>query len=171
MEYISPFGAMGDGDHNGPDALCLSRTHCTDAVDETLKEFHVAALSAIGSRAPQPAFFLARQLAELALKALLGRSPRTHNLTDLVEQLALAGDDLLAGGADQQLVLAFINDLGQRDKGGDEGRYPTRTDGTLALADVCCADPTLLREHVDRLHGYVQARLSERVASPVVDLT
>ncbi|MFK4184340.1 hypothetical protein ACI2L4_10020 [Streptomyces sparsogenes] len=44
MNYRSPFGPIDSDDHNGPDALCLSRTHCTDAVEDTLGEFHQAAI-------------------------------------------------------------------------------------------------------------------------------
>jgi HEPN domain-containing protein len=86
--YISPFGVFSDADHNGQDALCLSRTHCTDAAEETLREFYVAASAAISSRAPQPAFFMARQLAELACKALIGPTAAfTHDLTKLLQAL------------------------------------------------------------------------------------
>jgi HEPN domain-containing protein len=167
MTYRSPFGDIDAGDHNGEDALCLSRKHCVNAVEDTLMEFHQAAVAAIDSRAPQPAFFLARQLAELALKALhLPDFPAGHNLTALLDSLHQRGDELLAGGTEQALV-AFVRDLGYRDPGGDQGRYPTTRSGDPALAEVCCADPTLLREHVDRLHGYVQRRLAALAAAPV----
>jgi HEPN domain-containing protein len=167
--YISPFGKIGDADHNGPDALCLSRTHCTDAVEDTLREFYEATTAVIASRAPQPAFFLARQLAELACKALLGpKAWRTHNLVELLNALEGLDDDLLSGGVDQELVVEFIKDLAECDEGGDEGRYPTTTSGSPALAEICCADPTLLGEHVDRLHSYVQGRLRTRSAASAI---
>ena len=172
MSYRSPFGAVGSGDHNGPDALCLSRTHCADAIGDTLNEFHVAARATIERRAPQPAFFLARQLAELGLKALHGVScPRTHSLTELLDRLGHRGDDLLGGGTEQDLVVAFIRDLDACDAAGDQGRYPTTRDGVPSLAMVCCADPALLREHVDRLYGYVQRRLADHFADGAAPLT
>lgn len=124
MSYISPFGEIGS-DHNGPDALCLSRAHCTDAVEETLAEFHQAAIAAIERPAPQPAFFLARQLAELGLKALHGSIyPRTHSLIKLLDSLGQRGDELLGDEEEQQLLVAFIRDLDAHDAGGDQGRYP-----------------------------------------------
>lgn len=166
MTYRSPFGDMATSDHNGEDALCLSRTHCADAVEDTLAEFHQAAVAAIASRAPQPAFFLARQIAELGLKALHGNNfPIIHNLTRLLDGLGQCGDELLAGGAEQDLIVAFVRDLDHHDTGGDQGRYPTTRTGGPALATVCCADPTLLREHVDRLHNYVQQRLAARAST------
>jgi HEPN domain-containing protein len=159
VTYRSPFSHIGS-DHNGPDALCLSRTHCTDAVEDTLAEFHGATLAAIERRAPQPAFFLARQLAELGLKALHGPNPpRGHDLLKLLESLAERGDDLLDGGDDQLLIVEFIRDLDRCDSNGDEGRYPRAASGQLSLATVCCADPTLLLEHVNRLYGYVRRRM------------
>jgi HEPN domain-containing protein len=164
--YTSPFGVLSGVDHNGPDALCLSRTHCTNAVEETLHEFYLAAQAAIDSRAPQPAFFLARQLAELACKALLGPgAPATHDMAKLLECLGAQGDDLLKAGAEQELIVEFIRDLDQHDRIGDQGRYPTTRNGSPALANVCCADPTLLSQHIDRLHGYVQNRLQRLVAT------
>lgn len=160
MTYRSPFGDIDTSDHNGDDALCLSRTHCANAVEDTLAEFHQAAVATIDSGAAQPAFFLARQLAELGLKALHAPDfPAGHNLTKLLDSLGQRGDELLAGGQEQELIVAFARDLAHHDAGGDQGRYPTTRGGDPALATVCCADPTLLREHVDRLHGYVQRRL------------
>ncbi len=161
MMYRSPFGDINTDDHYGVDALCLSRTHCADAVEDTLAEFYRAAVAVIDSQAAQPAFFLARQLAELGLKALHAPDfPAGHGLTRLLDSLAQCGDELLAGGVEQDLVVAFVRDLDKYDLGGDQGRYPTTRSGDLALAAVCCADPTLLREHVDRLYGYVQRRLA-----------
>ena len=166
MTYRSPFGDIATSDHNGPDALCLSRTHCADAVEDTLAEFHQAAVAAILSRAPQPAFFLARQLAELSLKALHGTDfPATHSLTRLLDGLSQRGDELLARGVEQDQVVAFVRDLDHHDAGGDQGRYPTTRAGDPALATVCCADPALLREHVDRLYGYARRRLAALTAA------
>ncbi len=122
MTCRSPFGDINTSEHNGEDALCLSRTHCANAVEDTLLEFHQAALAAIDSQAPQPAFFLARQLTELTLKALhLPHFPAGHNLTVLLESLHHRGDDLLAGGAEQALVVAFIRDLDHHDRAATRG--------------------------------------------------
>lgn len=160
MNYSTPFGSMDTDDHDWPDALCLSRTHCADAVEDTIAEFHQAAVAVIACRAPQPAFFLARQLAELCLKALHGSTfPITHSLTVLLDSLRRRGDALVGDGREERVVVAFIRDLDAYDRGGDQGRYPTTRSGTPALATVCCANPALLREHVDRLHSYVQRRL------------
>ncbi|MFJ8782288.1 PIG-L family deacetylase [Streptomyces sp. NPDC102476] len=49
-------------DHEWPDALCLSRDHCTNASKETIREFFEGSIA---------------QLAELSLKAILGPGP-TH---------------------------------------------------------------------------------------------
>jgi HEPN domain-containing protein len=162
VNYVSPFGAIESDDHNWPDALCLSRTHCDDAISETLAEFHEATLAAIERPAAQPAFFLARQLAELGLKALVGSGyPPTHSLTELLDGLAERDDDLVGGGNEQELVVAFIRDLDRHDARGDQGRYPTTRQGAPSLATVCCADPVHLREHVVRLYGYLLGRLIE----------
>lgn len=165
MSYQSPFGTIDSDDHNGPDALCLSRTHCVNATEDTIAEFYQVTVAAIEARTPQPAFFLARQLAELGMKALPGMNSKfTHNLTELLESLGQRGDELLGGGAEQDMIVAFIRDLDAYDPGGDQGRYPRTKSGDLSLATVCCADPTLLREHVDRLHGYIQYRIVARPA-------
>jgi HEPN domain-containing protein len=165
MTYRSPFGDIATTDHNGPDALCLSRTNCVNAVEETLSEFYEAAMAAIDRGAAQPSFFLARQLAELGLKAIHGRPARTHSLTELLDLLQANGDELLAGGVEQNLIVEFVRDVDSYDPRGDESRYPATLSGDPALAAVCCADPTLLREHVDRLHGYIQGRLAASTAA------
>jgi len=163
MNYSSPFGSIDSEDHNGPDALCLSRTHCADAIQDTINEFHQAAVAAVERGAAQPAFFLARQLAELGLKALHGSTfPITHSLTVLLDSLERRGDLLVADGAEEHMIVAFIRDLDFYDANGDQGRYPTTRSGTPSLATVCCADPALLREHVDRPHSYVRRRLAAR---------
>lgn len=124
---------------------------------------HVAALAAIERRAPQPAFFLARQLAELGLKALHSVDcPRTHSLTELLDRLGRRRDDLL-GGTEQDLVVAFIRALDAWDAASDQAATQLPA-GVPSLAMVCCADPALLREHVDRLYGYVRRRLADQVA-------
>ncbi|MDH6700444.1 hypothetical protein [Streptomyces sp. MAA16] len=170
MNYLSPFGSIDSDDHNGPDALCLSRTHCADAVEDTITEFHQAAVAAIERPAPQPAFFLSRQLAELGLKALHGANfPITHSLTVLLDSLGRRGDVLVAGGAEENMVVAFVRDLDGYDASGDQGRYPTTRAGAPSLATVCCADPTLLREHVDRLYSYIQRRLTARRTGTTTD--
>lgn len=160
MTYQSPFGDM-DTEHEWPDALCLSRTHCADASEETLGEFHRGAIALIDAGIPQPAFFLARQLAELSLKAILGpEQVKGHDLGVLLKRLKEADDDLFAVGDVQYLVVEFIRDLHRRDPNGDEGRYPTTTKGVPSLAAVCCANPPLFREYVDLLFHYTQDRVS-----------
>ncbi|MGW4160348.1 hypothetical protein [Streptomyces sp. SS162] len=163
MTYVSPFGDM-DTDHEWPRALCLSRTHCSNAVEETLTEFYQCAVAAIGAEppCPQPAFFLARHLAELSLKALVGPVPKrfNHDLGKLLAHLQESGDDLFAGGEEQHLIVEFVRDLYARDPGGDEGRYATTKGGTPALATVCCANPLLFRRYIDLLFDYTQERLN-----------
>lgn len=160
MTYQSPFGDM-DTEHEWPDALCLSRTHCADASEETLDEFYRGAVALIDAGTPQPAFFLARQLAELALKALL--EPEQvwgHDLGKLLKRLEKSGDDLFTDGNDRRLIIDFIRDLDSRDPDGDEGRYPTSSKGAPSLAAVCCANPVLFRKYVDLLFLYTQGRIS-----------
>jgi hypothetical protein len=161
MTYRSPFGDISTSDHNGEDALCLSRMHCANPVDETLAEFHRAAVATIDSGAAQPAFFLARHLHELGLKAMHAPDfPVGHNLIKLLDSLGQRGDELLASGQEQQLIVSSVRDLAYHDAGGDQGRYPTTRNGDPALATLCCADPAQLRTRVDRLHSYVQRRLA-----------
>jgi HEPN domain-containing protein len=160
MTYQSPFGDM-DTDHEWPDALCLSRVNCANASEETLGEFYRGAIALIDAGIPQPAFFLARQLAELSLKAILGPEQVTgHDLEMLLKRLEEADDELFAAGDDQHLVVEFIRDLQRRDPKGDEGRYPTTTQGVPSLAAVCCANPPLFREYVNLLFSYTQDRIS-----------
>ncbi|MFJ7192156.1 HEPN domain-containing protein [Streptomyces bacillaris] len=160
MSYLSPFGDM-DTDHESPDALCLSRAHCTNAPEDTIGEFFQGSLALIDAGVPQPAFFMARQLAELSLKAFLGpRQKAIHRLGEMLDELAENGDDLFAEGDDQRLIVQFIRDLHERDPKGDEGRYPTNRSGEPSLARVCCADPRMLRENVCRLFLYTQKRLN-----------
>lgn len=160
MTYVSPFGDM-DTDHEWPDALCLSRTHCANASEETIGEFYEGAIALIDAGVPQPAFFLARQLAELSLKAFVGPGQKDgHDLGKLLKRLQESGDDLSAGDDDRHLVVEFIRDLYARDPRGDQGRYATTKGGDLSLAAVCCANPELFRQHVDRLFLYTQHRIS-----------
>ncbi|MEU5053526.1 hypothetical protein [Streptomyces sp. NPDC021096] len=159
MTYVSPFGDM-DAHHEWPDALCLSRTNCVNASDETIGEFYAGAVALIDAGIPQPAFFLARQLAELSLKALVGPGQSfNHDLGKLLKHLQESGDDLFAGGEEQHLVVEFVRDLYARDPKGDQGRYATTKGGAPSLAKVCCANPPLFRRHVDLLFGYTQERL------------
>lgn len=159
MTYQSPFGDM-DTDHEWPDALCLSRDHCANASEETIGEFHRGAIALIDAGIPQPAFFLARQLAELSLKAILGSGPEhRHDLGKMLKRLEESGDDLFAAGDDRSLVVEFIRDMHRRDPKGDQGRYPTTTSGDLSLAAVCCANPPLFREYVNLLFHYTQDRI------------
>ncbi|WP_143588493.1 hypothetical protein [Streptomyces albovinaceus] len=158
--YVSPFGDM-DKEHEWPDALCLSRTHCANASEQTIGEFYEGAIALIDAGVPQPAFFLARQLAELSLKAFLGPAQKPgHNLGQVLKRLDEGGDDLFAPDGDRHLVVEFIRDLYSRDPKGDEGRYPSNTKGVPSLAAVCCANPELFRQHVDRLFLYTQQRIS-----------
>ncbi|MDU0299846.1 MULTISPECIES: HEPN domain-containing protein [unclassified Streptomyces] len=159
MTYQSPFGDM-DTDHEWPDALCLSRVNCANASEETIGEFFQGAIALIDAGIPQPAFFLARQLAELSLKAILGPVVKGHDLGKLLKQLEDSGDDLFAAGDDRHLIAEFIRDLHRRDPNGDQGRYPTTTKGVPSLAAVCCANPPLFREYVNRLFLYTQGRMS-----------
>ncbi|MFF2521460.1 HEPN domain-containing protein [Streptomyces liangshanensis] len=160
MTYVSPFGDM-DSDHEWPDALCLSRTHCVNASDETIREFYEGAVTLIDAGIPQPAFFLARQLAELSLKALVGPGQNfNHDLGKLLKHLQESGDDLFAEGEEQHLVVEFVRDLYARDPKGDQGRYATTKGGAPSLATVCCANPPLFRRYVDLLFAYTQERLS-----------
>lgn len=160
MTYQSPFGAM-DIDHEWPDALCLSRTHCADASEDTISEFHQGAIALIDAGIPQPAFFLARQLAELSLKALLGpEQVHGHDLGKLLKRLEESDDDLFAADGEQHLVVEFIRDLHSRDPKGDQGRYPTTTSGAPSLASVCCANPPLFRQYINLLFLYTQDRIS-----------
>ncbi|MER5503000.1 hypothetical protein ABT096_38290 [Streptomyces sp. NPDC002561] len=160
MTYRSPFGTI-DTDHDWPDALCLSRTHCVNAPEETFGEFYAATIAVIEAGTAQPAFFLCRHMAELSLKALLGPNHKKvgHDLGKLLAQLEERGDDLLGPGQEQRLVADFIRDMHRIDPKGDEGRYATTTGGTPSLATVCCADPALLRAYVDLLFTYTQSRL------------
>ncbi|MFC4508462.1 MULTISPECIES: HEPN domain-containing protein [Streptomyces] len=160
MTYQSPFGDM-DTDHEWPDALCLSRVNCANASEETIGEFFEGAIALIDAGIPQPAFFLARQLAELSLKAILGpEKGKGHDLGKLLRKLEESDDDLFAAGDDRHLVVEFIRDLHRRDPKGDEGRYPTTTKGVPSLAAVCCANPPLFREYVNHLFVYTEGRIS-----------
>ncbi|MFC8627920.1 HEPN domain-containing protein [Streptomyces anulatus] len=112
-------------------------------------------------------FFLARQLAEHALKALIGpEHKKVHDLETLLEQLAQRNDDLLGPGAEQLLIAEFFRDLHRIDPKGDEGRYPASRSGTPALAAVCCANPALLCEYVTLVYLYTQKRIAP-VEQPV----
>lgn len=163
MTYVSPFNSP-DTDHDGgPDALCMSRAHSHDIV-ETLAEFRFAAEAAIGNFASLPAFFLARQLAELSLKAMYSdyRSTRlrnSHSLTDFLNALDDRNDELLDDDPERTQIVAFIRDLDSHDRRGDQGRYPEASDGTPSLSTVCCADPELLTQEIERLYMYAARRL------------
>lgn len=160
MTYVSPFGAM-DVDHEWPKALCLSRTHCENASEETIGEFFQGAITLIDAGVAQPAFFLARQLAELSLKAFLGPGKKAgHDLGKLLGKLQESGDDLFAAGDERRLIVDFIRDLHARDPKGDQGRYPTTLSGDPSLASVCCADPELFGQYVRHLFLYTQGRIS-----------
>jgi hypothetical protein len=93
-------------DHESVDPLCLSRTHNTDPDREPLDEFFLVTIAAIDSDILQLAFFNARQVAELGLKALISLtnqpgdpSPIGHDLERLLKTLHDRGDDLFGIGA------------------------------------------------------------------------
>ncbi|MFF8917431.1 hypothetical protein ACF08M_30020 [Streptomyces sp. NPDC015032] len=113
-----------DTEHEWPDALCLSRTNCVSPPEDTLTEFHTAAITAIDARAPQPALFLARQLAELSLKALLGPTQKRagHDLGKLLKQLEERDDELFDTDDERHLIVEFTRDLHKIAPKGDEGR-------------------------------------------------
>ena len=163
MTYVSPFNNPHTDHDSGRDPLCMSRANTADIV-ETLAEFRLAAEAAIYNRASLPAFFLARQLAELSLKALYEtyrgtKSTKTHSLTKLLDSLAACGDEMLDGDSERIHIVAFIRDLQLHDAGGDQGRYQEATDGRPSLSTVCCADPELLAQELERLYLYVARRI------------
>lgn len=159
-QYRSPFGDPST-DHDTPDALCLARVNFDKPMLATIAEYAAGAVTLIDAGFAQPAFFQARQLAELSLKGLIGPNhPWGHDLEKLLKVLEDQNHDLFTGtDAEQWLVLAFVRDLHRVDPGGDEGRYPV-SHGLPALDKCCCADPVILREHVLRLHSYVEPRVS-----------
>lgn len=163
MTYVSPFNTP-DSDHDsGLDPLCMSRVHSVDIID-TLAEFRLAAEAAIRDGASLPAFFLARQLAELSLKALNGdyrktKLKNTHSLTALLDALADRNDELLDDDPERAHIVAFIRDLQSHDERGDQGRYPVASDGTPSLSTVCCAVPEFLAQEIERMYLYVARRI------------
>jgi hypothetical protein len=165
MTYVSPFNSPDIDHDSGPDPLCMSRAHSLDIV-ETLAEFRLAVEAAILNFASLPAFFLARQLAELSLKALHDAYRSTslrnsHSLTAFLDALAARNDELLDDDPERTHIVAFIRDLDLHDARGDQGRYPKASDGTPSLSTVCCADADLLIQEVERLYLYVGRRLRE----------
>lgn len=165
VDYRSPFRGI-DEEHDSVEPLCLSRTHTNEPTKETLKEFYGAAVATIEAGMAQPAFFLVRQFAELGVKALYGpayldRSDlrRCHSITKFLDALRERNDELLGAGEEQRLVVQFLRDVDSRDPGGDQGRFANQVDGTPSLASVCCADPEVLRDHLDRLMYYLAIRL------------
>lgn len=105
----------------------------------------------IERRAPQPFFFLARNLAELSLKALnTTEAIRTPTASpSFLDSLHRQGHTLLAGGAGEDLVVAFIHDLDSYDEGGDQGRYPKPAVATHCWPECAARTRHSLREHVD----------------------
>lgn len=165
MPYVSPFNSPDTDHDSGPDPLCMSRAHSLDIV-ETLAEFCMAAEAAILNCASLPAFFLARQLAELSLKALYDDYRSTslrssHSLIAFLDALAARNDELLDDHPERTQIVAFIRDLDSHDRRGDQGRYPEASDGRPSLSTVCCADPELLAQEVKRLYLYVARRLRQ----------
>jgi hypothetical protein len=56
--------------------------------------------------------------------------PITHSLTVLLDSLGRRGDPLVADGAEEHMIVAFIRDLDFYDASGDQGRYPTTRSDT-----------------------------------------
>ncbi|MFE1594193.1 HEPN domain-containing protein [Nocardia sp. NPDC058705] len=162
--YNSPFICTKDHESADP-VLCLSRANFGDPTKETFEEFAFAAGVLIKSRLVlgQPAFFMTRQVAELALKALLPTSMQAskfrHDLEKLLTYLQGLGDDLFAGGTEQTQIVEFIRELNRLDPGGDGGRYSHTTSDAPALAGVCHAEPDLLLDELNRLVTYTATRL------------
>ncbi|MEV0773854.1 hypothetical protein [Nocardia salmonicida] len=162
--YTSPFVCTKEHESDGP-VLCLSRANFDDPREETFSEYAFAAGVLI--RSPlllgQPAFFLTRQVAELALKALLPPTEKVsafgHNLNKLLHHLEGLGDDLFTGGIEQTQVVEFIRELHRFDPRGDGGRYSHTAGNTLALEGVCHAHPNDLLNKLNRLVSYTAARL------------
>ncbi|WP_328714234.1 hypothetical protein [Nocardia salmonicida] len=150
----------------------MSRAHPINTLGSTLTEYATAAQAAIDADAAQPAFFLARQLAELSLKALhpnytaVRQLKVSHSLTDFLDALAALGDPLLGAGETEQDVVAFIRDLAHHDGTGDQGRYYTTRNGAPSLATVCCADRDLLSKWVWMLENYIIDRLEPGCIRP-----
>ncbi|WP_326696099.1 hypothetical protein OG909_01430 [Streptomyces sp. NBC_01754] len=114
--------------------------HRANAVEETLSEFYRCAVAAVDAERPstQPAFFLARHLAELALKTLLRPGQKHgHDLDKLRKQVQESGDDLFTDDEDRRSIVAFVRDLHSHDPKGDQGCYATTTSGDPSLAAVC----------------------------------
>ncbi|MFJ7088579.1 hypothetical protein ACIQU8_35755 [Streptomyces griseus] len=150
-----------DVDHEWPEALCLSRTHCENASEDTIGEFFQGAITLIDAGVAQPAFFLARQLAELSLKAFPGPGKKLgHDLDKLLSELQKSGDDLFAANDEQRLVVDFIRDPHAHDPKDDRSRYQTTISGEPSLASVCCADPELFGQYVRHLFVYAQGPIS-----------
>ncbi|WP_169814638.1 hypothetical protein, partial [Nocardia pseudovaccinii] len=76
--------------------------------------------------------------------------------------------DLLGDGADQQLIVSFIQDFHRLDPRGDQGRYPTtgRAD-TLSLIAVCHANTDRFIDQINRLAHYTELRLTGRAHIPI----
>ncbi|MBF6522863.1 HEPN domain-containing protein [Nocardia farcinica] len=160
--YISPFVCMKEHDSEDP-VLCLSRVNFGNPTEATFEEYAFAAgvLIKNGLRLGQPAFFLTRQVAELALKALLPTPTRGHDLDKLLNHLQAHGDDLLAGGTEQTKIVTFIRELHLYDPAGDGGRYSHTASNPPApsLKDACHAEPELLLNELNRLVTYIAGRL------------
>ncbi|MFD4444418.1 hypothetical protein ACFWPK_32045 [Nocardia sp. NPDC058519] len=158
--YTSPFVCTKEHDSDDP-VLCLSRANFGNPTEETFIEYAFAAGWLIKSPLVlgQPAFFLTRQVAELALKALLPTPVFGHDLDKLLNRLQGLGDDLLAGGTEQAQIVAFIRELHHFDPGGDGGRYAHTTGKAPALEDACHAEPDLLLDELNRLVTYTANRL------------
>ncbi|WP_328664635.1 hypothetical protein [Nocardia salmonicida] len=159
--YKSPFVCTEEHESDDP-VLCLSRANFGNPTEETFIEYAFAAGVLIKSPLVlgQPAFFLTRQVAELALKALLLPTPVFgHDLDKLLNRLQGLGDDLFVGGAEQAQIVEFIRELHCFDPGGDGGRYSHTTGNAPALEDACHAEPDLLLDELNRLVTYTANRL------------
>ncbi|MFI7531430.1 hypothetical protein [Nocardia salmonicida] len=173
VTYTSPFGDPETDHDSDEDVLCVSRAHPINTLGSTLTEYARAAQAAIDAQAAQPAFFLARQLAELSLKALypsyttVKPLKSSHILTDFLDALEAAGDPLLGAGETERDIVSFIRDLARHDSAGDQGRYYTTKNGQPSLATVCCADRDLLSRWVWTLENYVIDSLEPGCIRPI----
>lgn len=163
MAYQSIFGPIGTDDH-GDDVLCLSRGHGGDPFGDTLREYYTVFLEITEVRdnsvlveIGQPAFFLARQIAEIGLKSLYGEGYEiTHCLEKLLDNLRRSSHPIFADSDNCDLV-DFMLDINSHDAKGVEGRYPVTLDGMPSLSTACCVDRQKLIDYTTRLYVYVQA--------------
>ncbi len=157
MEYESPFRLVS-GEHDGEDHLCLSRSeHSLDAAEDNLTDFWEAFTCLATTRAdPEPPFlvpgpvlfFLGRHITELALKQWLPTGTAGHKLNELLARVAPSHP---IWSDETRDLREFVGDLARCDPQGDEGRYGTKRDGSPSLSPICCMDPLLFTDYLQRL--------------------